>query len=47
MRMEDLPFDFESLNVRKSVFDMQDMTLANPYEGYLPEELRKFHYYFS
>ena len=47
MRIEDLPFDFDSLNVRKSVFDMQVMTLDNPYEGYLPEELRKFHYYFS
>ncbi len=47
MKVEDLPFDFDSLNVRKSVFDMQVMTLDNAYEGYLPEELKKFHYYFA
>lgn len=47
MRVEDLPFDFDSLNVRKSVFDMQVMTLDDPYPGELPPELLKFHYYFA
>ena len=40
-------FDFESLNIRKSVYDMQVMTLDNPYPGDLPKELEKFHYCFS
>ncbi len=40
-------FDYESLNVRKSVFDMQVITLQNEYPGELPEELKKFHYCFS
>ena len=47
MNASDIPFDFESLNVRKSVFDMQVLTLDNEYEGELPEELKKFHYYFA
>ena len=46
MKAEDMDFDFESLNVRKSVFDMQVRTLDNEYPG-LPEELKPFHYYFS
>ena len=41
------PFDFSSLNVRKSVFDMQAMTLDDPYPGEMPEELIPFHYYFA
>lgn len=40
-------FGFEDLNVRKSVFDMQVVTLDAPYLGDLPPELEKFHYYFS
>ena len=40
-------FGFEDLNVRKSVFDMQVITLDTPYLGGLPPELEKFHYYFS
>ena len=40
-------FGFEDLNVRKSVFDMQVVTLDAPYLGDLPPELQKFHYYFS
>ena len=38
-----MDFSFESLNVRKSVFDMQVRTLDNEYPG-LPEELKPFHY---
>ena len=45
MKMEDMPFDFESLNQRRSVFYMQLMTLDNSYPGDLPEELKHFHYY--
>ena len=41
-----MDFSFESLNVRKSVFDRQVRTLDNEYPG-LPEELKPFHYYFS
>ena len=40
-------FGFEDLNVRKSVFDMQVITLDTPYLGGLPPELEKFRYYFS
>ncbi len=40
-------FTFDSLNIRKSVFDMQVITLDDPYPGELPQELEKFHYYFS
>lgn len=47
MNYNDIPFDFENLNVRKSVFDMQVKTLDNEYEGDMPEELKPFHYYFS
>ena len=32
-------FGFEDLNVRKSVFDMQVITLDTPYLGGLPPEL--------
>ena len=45
MKKEDMPFDFESLNQRRSVFDLQLMTLDNEYPGELPEELKPFHYY--
>ena len=45
MHYNDIPFDFDSLNIRKSVYDMQVMTLDNPYPGELPKELEKFHYY--
>lgn len=41
------PFDFSSLNVRKSVFDIQAITLDNEYPGDMPEELKPFHYYFA
>ena len=47
MHYNDIPFDFDSLNIRKSVYDMQVMTLDNPYPGELPKELEKFHYYFA
>ncbi len=46
MGVQDMPFDFKSLNIRQSVFDMQVMTLDNEYPGYLPEELKPFHYCF-
>lgn len=47
MNYNDIPFDFENLNVRKSVFDMQVKTLDNEYTGDMPEELKPFHYYFA
>lgn len=47
MNLEDMPFDFNSLNIRKSVYDMQVLTLDDEYPGELPEELKPFHYYFA
>lgn len=47
MNSADMSFDFESLNVRKSVFDMQVVTLDDEYPGDLPEELKPFHYCFA
>ena len=46
MNYNDTAFDFENLNIRKSVFDLQAKTLDNEYPG-LPEELKPFHYYFA
>ncbi len=47
MKLEDMAFDALSSNVRKSVFDMQAITLDNEYPGVLPDELKQFHYYFA
>lgn len=50
-RLEDMPFDYdtlkETMNLRRSVFDLQMITLDEDYPGDLPEELEKFHYCFA
>lgn len=51
-RLPDLPFDFDTLqgtkNLRRSVYDLQVITLDNDYpEGQMPDELKPFHAYFA
>ncbi|MDD7408661.1 MAG: hypothetical protein SOV71_04105 [Anaerovoracaceae bacterium] len=50
-REEDLPYDFETLketkHIRRSVYDLQPITLDEEYPGDLPEDLQPFHFCFA
>ncbi|MDD6255807.1 MAG: hypothetical protein PUA82_07405 [Eubacteriales bacterium] len=51
IREEDMPYDFETLketkHIRRSVYDLQPITLDEEYPGDLPEDLKPFHYCFA
>lgn len=51
VRMDKLPYDYETLKdtikIRRSVYDLQGVTLDVPYPGEMPEELEKFRYCFA
>lgn len=44
MDKNDLLYETGEKTIRKSVFDMQVMTLDDEYPGDMPEELKPFHY---
>ena len=50
-RVDKLPYDYETLKdtikIRRSVYDLQGVTLDVPYPGEMPEELEKFRFCFA